>query len=66
MVTDFDSFVYAVEYSDFENSLDCARGSAKEDNLRWFSLEESLGIEWDDLCCETLYHTYPDVTEDNP
>lgn len=66
VVKDFDSFVSAVECSDFENSLDCTRGSAREDNPRWCSLEESLGIEWDDLCYETLDHTYPDVTEDNP
>lgn len=66
MVTDFDSFVYAVECSDFENSLGCMRGSVKEDNPRWSSLEESLGIEWDDLCYETLEHTHPDLTEDNP
>ena len=66
VATDFDSFVYAVECSDIENSLDCTRGSAWEDNPRWCSLEESLSIEWDDLCYETLDHTYPDVTEDNP
>lgn len=66
VVKDFDSFVYAVECSDFENSLDCTRGSAREDNPRWCSLEESPGIEWDDLCYETLDHTYPDLTEDNP
>lgn len=45
VVKDFDSFAYAVECSDFENSLDCTRGSAREDNPRWCSLEESLGIE---------------------
>lgn len=66
VVKDFDSFVYAVECSDFENSLDCTRGSAREDNPRWCSLEESLGIEWDDLCYETLEHTYPNLTDDNP
>lgn len=66
VVKDFDSFVYALECSDFENSLDYTRGSAREDNPRWCSLEESLGIEWDDLCYETLDHTYPDLTEDNP
>ena len=66
VVKDFDSFVYAVECSDFENSLDCTRSSAREDDHRWSSLEESLGIEWDDLCYETLEHTYPDLTEDNP
>lgn len=66
VVKDFDSFVYAVECSDFENSLDCARGSAREDNPRWCSLEESLGIEWNDLCYETLDHAYPDLTVDNP
>lgn len=66
VVKDFDSFVYAVECSDFENSLDCTRGSIREDNPRWCSLEESLGIERDDLCYETLDHTYPDLTEDNP
>ena len=66
VVKDFDSFVYAVECSDFENSLDCTRGSAREDNPRWCSLEESLGIEWDDLCYETLDHTYPNLTDDNP
>lgn len=59
VVKDFDSFVYAVECSDFENNLDCTRSSAREDNPRWCSLEESLGIEWDDLCYETLEHTYP-------
>lgn len=63
VVKDFDSFVYAVECSDFENSLDCTRGSAREDNPRWCSLEESLGIEWNDLCYETLDHTYPDLTK---
>lgn len=66
VVKDFDSFVYAVKCFDFENSLDCTRGSARKDNPRWCSLEESLGIEWDDLCYETLDHTYPDLTEDNP
>lgn len=66
VVTDFDSFIYAVECSDFENSLGCMRGSAKEDNPRWSSLEESLGIEWDDLCYETLEHTYPNLYDDNP
>lgn len=66
VVKDFDSFVYAVECSDFENILDCTRGSSREDDLRWCSLEESLGIEWDDLCYETLDHTCPDVTKDNP
>ena len=30
VVKDFDSFVYAVECSDFENSLDCTRGSARK------------------------------------
>ena len=33
---------------------------------RWCSLEESLSIEWNDLCYETLDHTYSDLTEDNP
>lgn len=66
VVKDFNSFIYAVECSDFENSLDCTRGSTKEDDPRWCSLEESLGIEWDDLCYETLEHTCPDLTEDNP
>ena len=38
----------------------------EEGDRRWSSLEESLGIEWDDLCYETLEHTYPDLTDDNP
>ena len=38
----------------------------EEGDRRWSSLEESLGIEWDDLCYETLEHAYPNLTDDNP
>lgn len=66
VATDFETFCFAAECSDLEGSLDYIRSSAKGVDPRWCSLEESLGIEWDDLCYETLDHTYPDVTEDNP
>ena len=66
VATDFETFGFAVESSNLEGSLGCIRGSAKGVDPRWSSLEESLGIEWDDLCHETLEHTYPDLTEDNP
>ena len=66
VVTDFESFDYATEYLDTKSILCCKSSSIEEDDRRWSSLEESLGIEWDDLCYETLEHTYPDLTEDNP
>lgn len=66
VVTDFNSFDFAAEGPDPECDLNCMRSSAKEDDPRWCSLEESLGIEWDDLCYETLEHSWPDLTEDNP
>lgn len=66
VATDFKTFCFAAECSDLEGSLDYIRSSAKGVDSRWCSLEESLGIEWDDLCYETLDHAYPDVTEDNP
>ena len=66
VVTDFESFDYATECLDRENSLCGKSSSMEEGDRRWSSLEESLGIEWDDLCYETLDHTYPDLSEDNP
>lgn len=66
VATDFETFGFAVDCFDLESSLDCMRGSAKGLDHRWSSLEESLGIEWDDLCYETLEHTYPNLTDDNP
>lgn len=66
VATDFETFCFAAECSDLEGSLDYIRSSAKGVDPQWCSLEELLGIEWDDLCYETLDHTYPDVTEDNP
>ena len=67
VVAYFNSFDFAAECSDPESGPDCInRDSTAEDDPRWSSLEESLGIEWDDLCYETLEHTYPDLTEDNP
>lgn len=66
VVADFESFDYVTECLDRESSSYCKFGSIKEDDRRWSSLEESLGIEWDDLCYETLEHTYPNLTDDNP
>lgn len=66
VATDFESFDYATEYLVRESNPCCKPSSMKEDDRRWSSLEESLDIEWDDLCYETLEHTYPDLTEDNP
>lgn len=66
VVADFESFDYATECLLHESSLCCKSSSMEEDDRRWSSLEESLGIEWDDLCYETLEHTCPDLTEDNP
>ena len=66
VVTDFESFDYATGCLLHESSL-CRKSSSMEVvDRRWSSLEESLGIEWDDLCYETLEHTYPDLSEDNP
>ena len=66
VATDFETFGFAVECSDLEGSLGCIHGSAKGLDPRWSSLEESLGIEWNDLCYETLEHTYPNLYDDNP
>lgn len=66
VVADFGSFDYAPECLDLDSNLCCKSSSMEEGDRRWSSLEESLGIEWDDLCYETLEHTYPDLTEDNP
>ena len=66
VVTDFELFDYATEGLDRERSLYSKPSSMEEGDRRWSSLEESLGIEWDDLCNETLEHTYPDLFEDNP
>lgn len=66
VATDFESFVYAMDCSGRVSNSNCELSSIDGIDPRWSSLEESLGIEWDDLCYETLDHTYPDVTEDNP
>lgn len=66
VVVDFASFDYATECLERESGPYCKFSSIEEDDRRWSSLEESLGIEWDDLCYETLEHSYPDVTDDNP
>lgn len=66
VVTDFASFDYAKECLERESGPYFKFGSTEEDDRRWSSLEESLGIEWDDLCYETLEHTYPNLTDDNP
>lgn len=66
VVVDFESDDYATEYLNCVSSLGCKSGSNDQHDHRWSSLEESLGIEWDELCYETLEHTYPDLTEDNP
>ena len=66
VVADFESFEYATEYLNRVSSHGCKSGFTEEVDPRWSSLEESLGIEWDDLCYETLEHTHPDLTEDNP
>lgn len=66
VVADFESFDYATECLLHESSLSCKSSSMEEGDRRWSSLEESLGIEWDDLCYETLEHAYPNLTDDNP
>lgn len=66
VVADFESFDYATECLLHESSISCKSSSMEEGDRRWSSLEESLGIEWDDLCYETLEHTRPDLSEDNP
>jgi len=66
VVADFESFDYATECLLHESSLSCKTSSMEEGDRRWSSLEESLGIEWDDLCYEALEHTRPDLSEDNP
>ena len=66
VVTEFELDDYVTECPNRVSSLGCKTGSNDEHDHRWSSLEESLGIEWDDLCYETLEHTYPDLTEDNP
>lgn len=66
VVTEFELDDYATECPNRVSSLGCKTGSNDEHDHRWSSLEESLGIEWDDLCYETLEHTNPDLTEDNP
>lgn len=66
VVADFESFDYATECLLHESSLCCKSSSMEEGDRRWSSLEESLGIEWDDLCYETLEHAYPNLTDDNP
>ena len=66
VVADFESFDYATECLLHESSLYCKSSSKEKGYRRWSSLEESLGIEWNDLCYEALEHTYPDLTEDNP
>lgn len=66
VVADFESFDYATECLLHESSLSCQSSSMEEGDRRWSSLEESLGIEWDDLCYETLEHAYPNLTDDNP
>ena len=48
------------------SNSNCELSSIDGIDPRWSSLEQSLGIEWDELCYETLAHTYPDLTEDNP
>lgn len=66
VVADFESFDYVTECLLHESSLCCKSSSMEEGDRRWSSLEESLGIEWDDLCYETLEHAYPHLTDDNP
>lgn len=66
VVADFESFDYATECLLHESSLSCKSSSMEEGDRRWSSLEESLGIEWGDLCYETLELTRPDLSEDNP
>lgn len=66
VVTDFELDDYATKFLNRVNSLRCKSDSNDECDHLWSSLEESLGIEWDELCYETLEHTYPDLTEDNP
>ena len=66
VVTDFELDDYATKFLNRVNSLGCKSDSNDECDHLWSSLEESLGIEWDELCYETLEHTYPDLTEDNP
>lgn len=66
VVTNFELDDYATKCLNRVNSLGCKSDSNDERDHLWSSLEESLGIEWDELCYETLEHTYPDLTEDNP
>lgn len=66
VVVDFESFDYATERFNLESNLCCKSSSMEEGDRRWSSLEESLGIEWDDLCYETLEYTQPDLSKDNP
>ena len=66
MATDFESFVYAMDCFARVSNSNCELSPIDGIDPRWCSLEQSLGIEWDDLCYETLDHTYPDLTEDNP
>lgn len=66
VVADFASFDYATECLERESGTYCKFSSIEEDDRQWSSLEESLGIEWDDLCYETLEHTYPNLYDDNP
>lgn len=66
VVVEFELDEYATECPNHVSSLGCKSCSNDEHDQRWSSLEESLGIEWDDLCYETLEHTYPNLTDDNP
>lgn len=66
VVTDFELDDYATKRLNRVKSLGRKSDSNDECYQLWSSLEESLGIEWDELCYETLGHTYPNLTEDNP
>ena len=66
VATDFESFVYAMDCFVRVSNSNCELSSIDGIEPRWSFLEQSLGIEWDELCHETLDHTYPDLTEGNP
>lgn len=49
-----------VEFNEFEYLL--RHGDAE----LWSELEDSLGIDWDELCGDVLSTTYPNMADDNP
>lgn len=48
---EFNGFAYLLRHGDAE---------------LWSDLEDSLGIDWDSLCYDTLSATYPSMADDNP